>query len=104
MAKSQATTMKIRNRTGRTHAAFSALVTEPDTDLDSAAGPPVSATPRSLIVLIAREINPLDKYCPAASCDKTTYESRSWNRTRPLRAVIRQNTRLRRMPVRERGK
>src|SRR3984893_19581016 len=55
MAKSQATTMKIRNRNGLIHAAFSAF--------DTAEGPFASATPRSLVIRFRRQINPLDKYC-----------------------------------------
>jgi hypothetical protein len=51
--------MKIRNRNGRSHAAFSALATPPS--------PFGSATRRSLAShFLRREINPLDKYCPAA--------------------------------------
>src|ERR1700676_3778987 len=55
MAKSQATTMKIRNRNGLIHAAFSTF--------DTAEGPFASATPRSLVTRFHRQINPLDKYC-----------------------------------------
>src|SRR5882724_1704714 len=58
MVKSQATTMKIRNRNGRSHAAFSAL----DTPLSRFS----SATSRSLLGrLFGIEINPLDKYWQA---------------------------------------
>src|ERR1700737_1721339 len=55
MVKSQATTMKIRNKKGRIHAAFSALDIPP--------GPFGSATLRSLVYRLFVQINPLDKYC-----------------------------------------
>src|SRR5258707_15683663 len=59
IARSQATTMKIRNRNGRSHAAFSAL--------DTMLGPFASATSRSLAGFLFRgEINPLDKYWQVA--------------------------------------
>src|SRR4051795_365550 len=47
IARSQATTMKIRNRNGRTHAAFSAL--------DTMLGPFASATSRSLAISLFGE-------------------------------------------------
>src|SRR6202011_3127160 len=76
MAKSQATTMKIRNRNGLIHAAFSAF--------DTAEGPFASATPRSLVTRFHRQINPLDKYClggfPAAISLRIVVETA----TRPL--------------------
>jgi hypothetical protein len=59
MVRSQATTMKIRNRNGLIHAAFSALDTPPE-----AFG---SATLLFLVYMLIREINPLDKYCLAPS-------------------------------------
>jgi hypothetical protein len=51
--------MNIRNRNGRIHAAFSVFDTLP--------APFGSATLRSLDHRFQREINPLDKYCLAAS-------------------------------------
>src|SRR4051812_46814718 len=53
IVRSQATTMKIRNKNGRIHTAFSAFDTLP--------GFRVSAT---LSLPVWRTINPLDKYCP----------------------------------------
>src|SRR6476646_986956 len=55
MVRSQTTTMKIRNRNGRIHGAFSAFDTPP--------GPFGSATLRSLVFRFQTQINPLDKYC-----------------------------------------
>src|SRR6266545_924168 len=58
MVRSQATTMKSRNRNGRSHAAFSAF----DKPLSRFS----SATSRSLvIVFFGGEFNPLDKYWQA---------------------------------------
>jgi hypothetical protein len=51
--------MKIRNKNGRTHAAFNAFDIAPD-----ALG---SVTPLSPWCSIFTEINPLDKYCPELS-------------------------------------
>src|SRR5262245_7763170 len=58
MVRSQSTTMKMRNRNGRTHAAFSSLLTIP--------GPSGSATPLlpAFEVIYCKQINPLDNYCP----------------------------------------
>src|SRR5258708_24718729 len=47
--------MKIRNKNGRIHGAFSAFDTPP--------GPSGSATLRSLAFSFRAQINPLDKYC-----------------------------------------
>src|SRR5258705_492222 len=55
IVRSQATTMKIRNKNGRIHGAFSAFDTPP--------GPSGSATLRSLAFSFRAQINPLDKYC-----------------------------------------
>src|SRR5260370_40841017 len=55
MVRSQATTMKIRNKNGRIHGALSAFDTPP--------GPFGSATLRSLAFSFRAQINPLDKYC-----------------------------------------
>jgi hypothetical protein len=58
MVRSQATTMKIRNRNGRTHAAFSIFDT---------LAPFGSATSRSRMDRLFRvKINPLDKYWQAS--------------------------------------
>jgi len=60
MVRSQATTMKIRNKNGLIHAAFSAFDTPP--------GPFGSTTLASLGYRFScKEINPLDKYCLAVS-------------------------------------
>jgi hypothetical protein len=60
MVRSQATTMKIRNKNGRIHAAFSAF--------DTPVGALGSTTLLSLIHrLFGAQINPLDKYCLAFS-------------------------------------
>src|SRR6202158_1626931 len=71
MVKSQATTMKIRNKKGRIHAAFSAFDTPPG---------PFATTLRSLVTVLLAQINPLDKYClglfEVAKSPRRPYESR----------------------------
>src|ERR1700754_2653566 len=91
IARSHATTMTIRNRNGRTHAAFS--------NFDRPEGLFASATSRSLCSLCVRaEINSLDKYCLAPLTQQNRTEARYFRQAGNLMSVAR----MKRSEIRDR--
>src|SRR6266496_5353577 len=99
MVRSQITTMKIRNRNGRTHAAFSAL--------DTTFGAFNSATLLSRLAgsCFREEINLLDKYCPAGSDGKLPHRRvvPALSQGRRLNGMMRGSPQLRRLDLAETG-